>query len=55
MVTHNMRDAITYGNRLIMFHMGHIIYDVRGEEKAKLTPEDLLRRFDEADKKATEA
>ena len=54
MVTHNMRDAITYGNRLIMFHMGHIIYDVRGEEKAKLTPEDLLKRFDEADKKAME-
>ena len=54
MVTHNMKDAITYGNRLIMFHMGHIIYDVRGEEKAKLTVEDLLKRFDEADKKAVE-
>ena len=54
MVTHNMKDAITYGNRLIMFHMGHIIYDVRGEEKAKLTVEDLLKRFDEADKKALE-
>lgn len=54
MVTHNMKDAITYGNRLIMFHMGHIIYDVRGEEKANLTVEDLLRRFDEADKKAIE-
>ena len=54
MVTHNMKDAITYGNRFIMFHMGHIIYDVRGEEKANLTVEDLLRRFDEADKKAIE-
>ena len=54
MVTHNMKDAITYGNRLIMFHMGHIIYDVKGEEKAKLTVEDLLKRFDEADKKALE-
>ena len=54
MITHNMKDAITYGNRLIMFHMGHIIYDVRGEEKAKLTVEDLLKRFDEADKKALE-
>ena len=54
MVTHNMKDAIKYGNRLIMFHMGHIIYDVRGEEKAKLTVEDLLKRFDEADKKAIE-
>lgn len=52
MITHNMRDAITYGNRLIMFHMGHIIYDVKGEEKHKLTVEDLLKKFDEADKKA---
>ena len=50
MVTHNMRDAITYGDRLIMFHGGHIIYDVRGKEKEKLTVEDLLRKFDEADK-----
>ena len=54
MVTHNMKDAITYGNRLIMFHLGHIIYDVRGEEKQKLTVEDLLKKFDEADKKAEE-
>ena len=54
MITHNMRDAIKYGNRLIMFHTGHIIFDVRGEEKAKLTVEDLLKKFDEADKKAIE-
>ena len=54
MVTHNMKDAITYGNRLIMFHTGHIIFDVRGEEKKKLTVEDLLKKFDEADKKAVE-
>lgn len=52
MITHNMKDAITYGNRLIMFHLGHIIYDVRGEEKQKLTVEDLLKKFDEADKEA---
>ena len=52
MITHNMRDAITYGNRLIMFHMGHIIYDVKNKEKQKLTVEDLLKKFDEADKKA---
>ena len=52
MVTHNMKDAITYGNRLIMFHLGHIIYDVKGEEKQKLTVEDLLKKFDEADEKA---
>ena len=49
MVTHNMKDAIKYGNRLIMFHSGHIIYDVSGEEKQKLTVEDLLKKFDEAD------
>ena len=55
MVTHNMKDAITYGNRLIMFHMGHIIYDVKGEEKAKLTVEDLLKRFEDADKKVLES
>ena len=54
MITHNMKDAITYGNRLIMFHMGHIIFDVRGEEKQKLTVEDLLKKFDEADRKAEE-
>jgi putative ABC transport system ATP-binding protein len=47
-----MKDAITYGDRLIMFHLGHIIYDVRGEEKKNLTVEDLLRKFDEADQKA---
>lgn len=52
MITHNMKDALTYGNRLVMFHMGHIILDVRDEEKAKLTVEDLLRKFDEADKLA---
>ena len=50
MITHNMKDAITYGERLIMFHTGHIIFDVRGEEKKKLTVEDLLAKFDEADK-----
>lgn len=54
MITHNMKDAITYGNRLIMFHLGHIIYDVRGEEKQKLTVEDLLKKFDEADKQLIE-
>ena len=54
MITHNMKDAITYGDRLLMFHLGHIIYDVRGEEKQKLTVEDLLKKFEEADKKAEE-
>ena len=47
MVTHNMKDAITYGNRLIMMNEGHIILDIRGEEKKKLTVEDLLQKFEE--------
>ena len=51
MVTHNMKDALTYGDRLIMFHSGHIILDVSGKEKAKLKVDDLLKMFDEADEK----
>lgn len=47
MVTHNMKDAITHGNRLIMMHEGHIIYDVRGEEKRNLHVSDLLAKFEE--------
>lgn len=49
MITHNMKDAITYGDRLIMFHSGHIIYDVKGEEKKNLTVEKLLKMFNDAD------
>ena len=52
MVTHNMKDALTYGDRLIMFHLGHIILDVKGVEKKKLAVDDLLKMFEEADKKA---
>ena len=48
MVTHNMKDAIQIGNRLIMMNSGHVIYDVEGEEKKKLTVEDLLAKFSEA-------
>lgn len=48
MVTHNMKDAITHGNRLIMMHEGRIIYDVRGGEKKKLKVADLLNKFEEA-------
>ncbi|MDE7257985.1 MAG: ATP-binding cassette domain-containing protein, partial [Lachnospiraceae bacterium] len=48
MVTHNMKDAITHGNRLIMMHEGRIIYDVRGEEKKSLHVSDLLSKFEEA-------
>lgn len=47
MVTHNMKDAINMGNRLIMMHEGRIIYDVAGEEKKKLKVEDLLHKFEE--------
>lgn len=45
MVTHNMRDAIAHGNRLIMLDAGRVILDIRGEDKKKLTVPDLLARF----------
>ena len=48
MITHNMKDAIQYGNRLIMMYEGRIIYDVRGEEKRKLKVSDLLAKFEQA-------
>ena len=48
MITHNMKDAIAHGNRLVMMHEGHIIYDVTGEEKKNLTVADLLKKFEEA-------
>ena len=48
MVTHNMKDAIAHGNRLIMMHEGRIIYDVTGEEKKRLHVSDLLAKFEEA-------
>ncbi|MDD6812440.1 MAG: ABC transporter ATP-binding protein [Lachnospiraceae bacterium] len=47
MVTHNMKDAIAHGNRLIMMHEGRVIYDVRGEEKKQLKVSDLLAKFEE--------
>lgn len=47
MVTHNMKDAIRLGNRLIMMHEGRIIYDVSGEEKKNLHVSDLLTKFEE--------
>ena len=47
MVTHNMKDAIQIGNRLIMMHEGRIIYDVRGEEKKNLHVTDLLKKFEQ--------
>ena len=48
MITHNMRDAIAYGNRLIMMYDGHIVVDVSGEEKKNLTVEQLLNLFSQA-------
>ena len=48
MITHNMKDAIKIGNRLIMMYDGKIIYDVSGEEKANLHTKDLMEKFDEA-------
>ena len=48
MITHNMRDAIAYGNRLIMMYEGHIVVDVSGEEKKHLTVEQLLSLFSQA-------
>lgn len=45
MITHNMKDAIAHGNRLIMMDSGHIVLDIKGEEKKKLTVEDLLAKF----------
>jgi len=48
MVTHNMKDAIAYGNRLIMMHEGRIIFDVSGEEKKQLTVEGLIKKFSQA-------
>ena len=46
MITHNMKDAIRYGNRLIMMDSGQIIYEAYGEEKQNLTKRDLLDKFD---------
>ena len=48
MITHNMRDAIAHGNRLIMMYDGRIVIDISGEEKKKLTVEDLLAKFGQA-------
>ena len=47
MVTHNMRDAIAHGNRLIMMNNGQVVLNISGEEKKNLTVEDLLMKFEE--------
>ena len=48
MITHNMKDAIEMGNRLIMMHEGRIVVDVAGEEKKRLTRADLMGLFEKA-------
>lgn len=47
MITHNMKDAITYGNRLIMMNKGRIVFDIAGEAKARLTIDELIQKFSE--------
>ena len=54
MITHNMKDAIQYGNRLIMMDAGKIIYDVSGEEKKNLTIEMLLKKFEMVEDKISD-
>lgn len=48
MVTHNMKDAIRLGNRLIMMHEGRIILDIKGQDKKNLQVKDLLEMFEKA-------
>ena len=48
MVTHNMKDALKYGNKIIMMCDGKIIFEAEGKEKEKLTVKDLLDKFDTA-------
>ncbi len=54
MITHNMKDAITYGNRLIMMDAGRVVLDVSGEEKKKLTVPELIEYFGKANSEATD-
>lgn len=55
MVTHNMKDAIAHGNRLIMLDAGRVILDIRGEDKKKLTVPELLARFTAASSEEVES
>lgn len=48
MITHNMKDALRLGNRIIMMHEGRVIFDAKGEEKEKLKVADLLQKFEDA-------
>jgi putative ABC transport system ATP-binding protein len=47
MVTHSMQQAVSLGDRIVMMHRGRVLHDIRGAEKKRLRPEDLLDRFEE--------
>jgi putative ABC transport system ATP-binding protein len=47
MVTHNLRYAVEYGNRLIMMHQGNMVIDAKNEEKGKIDTDDILSKFNE--------
>jgi putative ABC transport system ATP-binding protein len=47
MVTHSMQQAVNLGDRIVMMHRGQVLHDLHGAERARVRPEDLLRRFDE--------
>jgi putative ABC transport system ATP-binding protein len=47
MVTHSMQQAVNLGDRIVMMHRGQVLHDLQGPERARVRPEDLLRRFDE--------
>ena len=51
MITHNMRDALRFGNRLIMMHEGRVVVDVKGEQKKELTIQSLLELFREGQRR----
>ena len=45
MITHNMKDALVYGNRTILMRQGQLVMDVSGEERAKMTVDELIAKF----------
>src|SRR5436189_2867575 len=47
MVTHSMQQAVHLGDRIVMMHRGEVLHDLHGSERARVRPEDLLKRFDE--------
>jgi putative ABC transport system ATP-binding protein len=54
MITHNMKDALRYGNRLIMMNSGRIVADYKGEEKQNLSIESLLKKFEETSEEVSD-